>query len=713
MMTNAFSKADHFLSKVRLPSLSPAIMRLIDLCNDPEIELATVGQAVAQDVALTGRVLSLANSAFLGSRLPFHEINQAVVFLGSDTIRNLAISTAIHDAFTDRQTSARFRLKEFWYHSLLCGLLAKGLAEQCGHESPSRAYLAGLLHDLGKCLLATTLPREYDQLHGDGQDSEITVQEKQTFGLTHAEAGMLLLTKWQLSPGVIAIVRYHHDETLGDGSRDELHTIIAIANFLAGGKPYPGFELQDALAILNLQSGKIENLVNRQKEQINDLAHSLGIKIKEPTTEQLEHQQEEQQRQAYATKIKTQAQLLGALDNLVKANAVNRVYLVVEESLQLLFDIDRSLILLPEYGGKTMRAHGSLRNTVVRKLRHQRLPIEPDSWLAACLRTMEPITLSSAEIVDDNKLMNGIFNNFAAQFLYCQPFTVMENHRGLLLLALDDKQQPLLDSFAETLRLITAQLGHRLMLEQMQRQHIEGLVRSRLQAQIDIARSIAGEIARPLAAIEEDLTVLTGKQKTAGDHKELANIARETGRIKKISDQLNELGESAKTESHAPVNLNELLANLIELFRTSNELRPGISLTLDIAANLPTITADGNTISKILHNLLDNSCEAVADDGDIRISASLYTSHRQNRESELIIAVTDNGSGVPESIRPHLFQAGRTTKGQGHTGLGLVVAKKLTNDLGGKIQYQRNNNETIFSLHLPLFGSFQRGNRTT
>lgn len=699
-MTNTQHKADEFLNTVRLPALSPAVMRLIDLCNDPEIELTTIARIVAQDVALTGKVLSLANSAFLGARLPFHDIEQAVVFLGSDTIRNLAVSTAVHEAFGNNQTSRQFSLKEFWFHSLLCGLLAKEIAEEAGYESPSRAYLTGLLHDLGKCLLATTLPHQYDTValqHGE----EEVIAEKRIFGISHPDAGLLLLTKWQVSPGIVNTIRYHHSRPEEEFAEDGLSTILAVANFLAGGTPYFQFDLIQAINELEIKESRIEQLVTAQQETIIHVAKSLGVEITQPESKDQQQQQSDQDRQALTEKLKSHAQLLGALDNLLTASTTQRAYLAVEESLQLLFGLERCLIMLPDATTDTIRIHGSVRNSLTRKLRHHIvIPGEcPD--ISACMETLTS-RFVPADTIDATSSFHEIVTTVATPHLFLQPFPISNTIKGVLVLGCETSSPPADETFAETLHLLGRQLGQRILLDQQQRQHAEELAAERQQTQTEIARSLAHEIASPLGTIQNYLTVLQTNPATASVRLELATIAEELSRIKKISFQLHDLSESARLQGCSAVNLNTILKELVQLFSKSREQFSGVQLTLNLDENLPPIRTDTDAIKQILHNLLNNSLEAVCDQGSVQVSSKLLAAPQNGREQEIMLSVTDNGPGVPESLQTHFFQAGVSSKGTGHTGLGLAIVKKLANELGGRISYQRTNGETVFALHLPL-----------
>ena len=118
------------LAQIKLPQLPAILVRLIDICKIEDADIRLVAQTVAKDIAITTKTLQLANSAFLGARTQFKNIDQAVIFLGIDTVRNLAISVSIYDVFGKTPVSEGFAKEQFWYHSLLTALISKAIAQK-------------------------------------------------------------------------------------------------------------------------------------------------------------------------------------------------------------------------------------------------------------------------------------------------------------------------------------------------------------------------------------------------------------------------------------------------------------------------------------------------------------------------------------------------------------------------------------------------------
>ncbi len=160
---------DRALTQIRnagnLPTLPEILVKLLDACDDEEVTLPEIAAIITKDPALSVKVLQLVNSAYNGFRHTFTTIDQAVIYLGASTTKNLAISTSIHQVFKEKKIrdSKLFNTGVFWHHSLLCATIAKRLASLSYNCNPDEAYLAGLLHDCGKILLASTFPDSFTE----------------------------------------------------------------------------------------------------------------------------------------------------------------------------------------------------------------------------------------------------------------------------------------------------------------------------------------------------------------------------------------------------------------------------------------------------------------------------------------------------------------------------------------------------------------------
>src|SRR5210317_2212987 len=136
----------------RIPSLSTTVIKVLETCNDPRASANDLHRIISLDPVLTGRVLRLINSAYYSLGVPITSLTRAVVMLGLNTVKNLALSFAILENLRSNGSFSVFSPDEFWTHSLCVGVIAKSLAAVKGNtpQGLEAFFVAGLLHDLGK-----------------------------------------------------------------------------------------------------------------------------------------------------------------------------------------------------------------------------------------------------------------------------------------------------------------------------------------------------------------------------------------------------------------------------------------------------------------------------------------------------------------------------------------------------------------------------------
>ncbi len=198
----------------QLPSLPSIYTQLTEKMRDPECGIDDVAELVARDISLTARVLKLVNSAFFGLRQQVSSLNEAVNYLGLDTLKALVLSI---NAFAQFETKALagFSLESLWNHSLLTAGCAKLIAEmETGNgRLVDEAFVAAMLHDTGKLVLAANFGADYAvamAAAGHTPDGALAAEEG-AFGSTHADLGGYLFSLWGLPGAIVDAVTWHHD----------------------------------------------------------------------------------------------------------------------------------------------------------------------------------------------------------------------------------------------------------------------------------------------------------------------------------------------------------------------------------------------------------------------------------------------------------------------------------------------------------------------
>jgi len=189
-----------------IPAVLAKILQLVDAESSSGKELIAV---IEHDQALTGKMLRLANSAFFGQSRKVATIPRAVVLLGFSTVRNLALGVKVWDALGSG--IARNRLEELWAHAVAVAVATKMLASRLRAGDPDEAFTAGLLHDVGRLVLAMRFRDEYWKAVGGASEADaVEALETTNLGVDHAEVGGWILEAWSLPPAIIEAVRGHH-----------------------------------------------------------------------------------------------------------------------------------------------------------------------------------------------------------------------------------------------------------------------------------------------------------------------------------------------------------------------------------------------------------------------------------------------------------------------------------------------------------------------
>ena len=218
-----------------LPSLPSLYNKIQDELSSPDPSIGRVGEIIAQDPAMTAKILQLINSAFFGIPQKISNPASAVNMLGMDTVQAMVLSAHVFSQFDE--VPASMDLDRMWNHSALVGNLSSLIAKAEGSDkqTSSDTRVAGMLHDVGKLVLLANLPEEYARLHklADELKGNLFELERLEWGATHAEVGAYLLGLWGLPEAVVRAVALHHGPSDGLGENFSAGTAVFAANALA------------------------------------------------------------------------------------------------------------------------------------------------------------------------------------------------------------------------------------------------------------------------------------------------------------------------------------------------------------------------------------------------------------------------------------------------------------------------------------------------
>lgn len=210
-----------------LPAMPQVATLVMEKLASPNAMPKDIHELLTKDQGLAARVLKVANSPYYGASRSISSLKDAVLFMGFDSIKSVVLTAVMKGVFAETGLAEKL----LWEHSLGCGAAAKKIAVAVSYSSSEEAFLAGMMHDLGKAILFQRLPKKMSAIMQDVYNGEADFAdlEMQSLGFTHAEAGQLVAAKWRFALNIeSAIANHHHPEKSESVTR--LAYIVNLAN---------------------------------------------------------------------------------------------------------------------------------------------------------------------------------------------------------------------------------------------------------------------------------------------------------------------------------------------------------------------------------------------------------------------------------------------------------------------------------------------------
>ena len=217
-----------------LPSIPQVYDELTKALANPDVTTEEVAAIVEQDAGLTTKILQLVNSSFFGLPRTIASVHEATMYLGLNTVRNLTMSHEVFRKFDAATCPAGFSLEDLHRMSMLTASVARAISPD--RITADQAFLGGLLHDIGKLVIATRLPEYFERASGavSGEsDRSFFEAEMRENGVTHAVVGAYLLGIWGMPFPIVEATAYHHDPSSVNHSNLDVLGTVHVANALA------------------------------------------------------------------------------------------------------------------------------------------------------------------------------------------------------------------------------------------------------------------------------------------------------------------------------------------------------------------------------------------------------------------------------------------------------------------------------------------------
>lgn len=222
---------NEIVKRVRdLPSLPALVMDLLNCIDQESAGTKMLGERLARDQALAAKTLRLANSSFYGMQRKVASIPQAIAILGFDSVRTMVASVAVIGAFPSDRTGD-FDFDLFWRHSITGAICAKALAKYVRIDG-DQAFIAGLLHDIGRLILTVYFPQEYKEVLDYRTENKCRLLQAEfaVMNTDHTQVGRELAEHWKFPLLIQNAIAKHHESTLN--RMEPLAVVVQIANHL-------------------------------------------------------------------------------------------------------------------------------------------------------------------------------------------------------------------------------------------------------------------------------------------------------------------------------------------------------------------------------------------------------------------------------------------------------------------------------------------------
>lgn len=233
---------DVLASLEELPTLPVVVSKINAMTSNPQTNASDIGRVISNDPSLSSKILKLVNSAYYGFPRKINSVTKAIVLLGFNKVKNMALSASVVEAFKNSGPLDGFDFYQFWEHSVATGIGAEVVARHCHPQLADDAFVSALFHDLGKLVTVNHVP-EARHIFAHARDNSCLFHEaaQSVIGVDHAKIGSLLTEHWNFPEVLVRTVRYWPFPDRATQGR-ELIACVHTANAMASacGIPAPG-----------------------------------------------------------------------------------------------------------------------------------------------------------------------------------------------------------------------------------------------------------------------------------------------------------------------------------------------------------------------------------------------------------------------------------------------------------------------------------------
>jgi HD-like signal output (HDOD) protein/signal transduction histidine kinase len=683
----------------RLPAMPQILIKLIEHLQADDLGMPELAALIANDAGMTSKILAVANSSAYHRTSRTVGLEQSLVALGTDMIKTLVISESVFQTFNNFPHSGSTDLRGFWKNSLTAAVIARDLAKHMEYAQIEEAYLAGLLHNVGRLALLATAPKEYAFNFTARDDEDLCAVEQRTLQITHSEAGAWLIERWHLDSFLADSVLYHHEPSARLESSHPLIRIVRLAHLMATHRPDDA-AIADAARLCALAQDEVDAIGAAAARQVEKSAAHLGIDLAGaddiPTPPAYAPPPLDPVRQRLSEEVRNLVLVSEVGQSFARQQGENSLLESMTRSARILFDFDNTVILLENPTGHALvgMATGDQQRIAEFSIPLTRGGVVAEAALERRLafigRDAQALGLAEEQL----------FRMLGTDSLVCLPLVAGARCLGVMIGGLAAWQVPDCQRRERFMQAFGAQAASALETALSERGHARRQLAHVAEEYREASRRVVHEVNNPLSIIKNYLSVLDGK--LAKREPVVGEMSILNEEIDRVGQLINGLADLQPTEAARSTNVSRVVDDVLRLFRATEFVPPAVQIVVSMHNDAAEIEGDADILKQILVNLVKNAVEALGAKGRIEITNRGHVNRDRALYVELV--VSDNGPGLSAEVLANLFSAVRSTKDGAHHGLGLSIVHGLVKKINGMIACRSGHGGTTFEILLPASG---------
>jgi HD-like signal output (HDOD) protein len=262
----------------KLPTIPAIAHEILSLVGDETVSVGRIESIVENDPAISGKILSVANSAFFGSKQSIKTLDNAIMRIGFNNVKNIALGISIMTMFDDGKSSQVLDYQRIFNHSVSVGFIARRLSEELKLSITDEIFINGILHDVGFLVLSRYFSDIYKDVIKEFQGGRTLLEaEDNIMGFNHADMGEWLAKQWQLPNNVKDSIQFHHvpshaHRNMKHVAVTHIADYISTKNILSPVGDDPGYPLESAaLGAVGITEEDLNDIESRLVGYVNDI----------------------------------------------------------------------------------------------------------------------------------------------------------------------------------------------------------------------------------------------------------------------------------------------------------------------------------------------------------------------------------------------------------------------------------------------------------